>query len=317
MSKLDIPYPVSDPDLIAISLAYKNTKLIADNVFPRRPVGKEEFKFYAYPKGQFLTIQRSKAGRKGELNKVDFEAQKQLGSVEHYGLQTDIPAADISNAAEGLNPVNIGTEGLRALVLLEREVRAAKLAFDPANYATENKVQLAGNNRWDVSHADSTPIEDIEKGLNLPMIRPNKMVIGQAAWSVLRMHPDIVKATNRNSGDTGIASKAAVAELFELDDIYVGQGWVNIAKPGQPVVRERVWGKHCLLFNDDATAMPTLGMGMTFGFTAQLGGPTAVANPVQAGKMGLDGGLTVVNGEKVGEYITANDLGYLLEDVIS
>lgn len=316
MSKINTPHVQPDPQLVAISLAYVNTKLIADKIFPRKPVGKEEFKYYAYPQGQFLTLQRSKAGRKGKLNKVTFESNKVTGSVEHFGLSADIPASDVNNAAEGQDPVNISTEGLRNLVLLDREVRAAELAFDAAQYAASNKVQLAGNDQWS-DYTNSTPIADIEAGLEVPMIRPNKMTIGQAAWSILRQHPDIVKATQKNSGDTGLASKEAVAELFELDEVIVGQGWVNIAKPGQAVNRARVWGKHCLLFSDDPTAMPTLGMGMTFGFTAQMGGPIAATNIIKRGDMGLDGGTEVINGEKVIEKITANDLGYFIEDCVA
>lgn len=316
MSKIDIPVPQSDPDLVAISIAYRNDKLIADKIFPRKPVGKEEFKYYKYPAGQFLTLQRTKAGRKGELNKVDFEAEKTTGSIEHWGLIADVPAADVANAAEGLNPVNISTEGLRDLVLLDREKRAADLAFDAAQYAAANKVQLSGTDQWS-DYANSDPVGDIEAGLNVPMHRPNKMVIGQAAWSILRQHPKIIKSVNKNSGDAGLASKEGVAELFELDEIIVGQGWVNSAKPGQPVSRVRVWGKHCLLFADNPTAMPTLGMGMTYGFTAQMGDPTATTNQVNPGKMGLDGGLEVINGEKVNEFITANDLGYFIEDCVA
>lgn len=315
-SKINSPIPVSDPDLVAISIAYQNTKLIADKVFPRKPVGKEEFKYYKYPKGQFLTIPRTKVGRKGEVNKVDFEADKATGSVEHFGLSSDVPAYDEANAAEGLSPVNIATEGLRDLVLLDREVRAAELAFDANQYASENKVQLSGTDQWS-DYANSDPIGDIEAGLNVPMHRPNKLLIGQAAWSVLRQHPAIIAAVNKNSGDKGLASKEGVAELFELDEVVVGQGWVNIAKPGQNVQRVRVWGKHCLLFNDSPTAMPTLGMGMTFGFTAQMGDPTATTNQINPGKMGLDGGTEVINGEKVIELITANDLAYFIEDCVA
>jgi hypothetical protein len=247
---------------------------------------------------------------------VNFEAEKVTGSVEHFGLIADVPAADVNNAAEGLSPVNIATEGLRDLVLLDREVRAANLAFDAAQYASSNKVQLSGTDQWS-DYANSEPVADIEAGLNVPMHRPNKLLIGQAAWSVLRQHPSIIKSVNKNSGDEGLASKEGVAELFELDEVIVGQGWVNIAKPGQPVQRVRVWGKHCLLFADNPTAMPTLGMGMTFGWTAQMGDPTATTNQVNPGKMGLDGGVEVINGEKVIELITANDLGYFIEDCVA
>ena len=58
------------------------------------------------------------------------------------------------------------TEGLTDLIALRREVRVAALVFAAANYATANKVQLAGNDQWSVVHADSNPIPDITAGLD-------------------------------------------------------------------------------------------------------------------------------------------------------
>ncbi|MEX1120865.1 MAG: phage capsid protein [Balneolales bacterium] len=316
MPELNRPFPQADPELVAISIAYQNTRLIADKVFPRKPVGKEEFKYYKFPKGSFITVPDTTAGRKGKLNEVNFEAEQVTDSTVPHGLKAPVPQSDIDNAPDGLSPLNITTEGLRDLVLLDREVRCANKAFDADEYAADNKVQLAGTDQWS-DYANSSPIDDIETGLNVPMIRPNKLLIGQAAWSVLRQHPEIIAAVNKNDGDKGLATKAAVAELFELDEVIVGQGWVNIAKPGQPVNKVRVWGKHTLLFNDNATATPTLGLGMTFGFTAQHGDPVAGTVPVPGGDMGLDGGVNVINGEKVKELIAANDLGYFIEDCVA
>lgn len=314
MSTINRPFPAPDPELVAVSIAYRNANLIADKVLPRKPVGKENFKYHKFPAGQFLTVPSTKAGRKGRLNEVNFEAEEVTASVIPHGLKAPVPQSDIDNAPEGMNPLSITTEGLRDLILLDREIRVANLVFDPAQYATANKIQLSNaTDKW--GHADSDPIDDIETGLNVPLVRPNKMVIGQAAWSVLRQHADIVAAVNRNSGDKGIASREGVAELFELDEIIVGQGWVNSAKPGQAVTRVRVWGKHCLLFNDNATATPTFGM--TFGFTAQHGDPIAGTTPVAPGDMGLEGGVNVINGEKVLEVIAANDLGYFIEDCVA
>lgn len=314
MSVIKRPF-TPDPELVQLSVAYRNDMLIADSVLPRRTVGKEDFKYIKYPKGQFLTLTRTKSGRTGKLNEVSFEGETVTDSVIPYGLKAPVPQSDIDNAPEGYSPMATTTEGLRDLILLDREKRVADLVFSAAQYASTNKVQLAGNDRWDVDHDDSDPIADIETGLNVPLVRPNKMVIGQAAWSVLRRHPQIVAATNRNSGDKGLASKAAVAELFELKEVIVGTGWVNIAKPGQEVNLARVWGKHCLLFNDNPTATPSFGM--TFGYTVQHGTPVAGTNTVAGGDMGLDGGVEVINGEKVKELIAANDLAYFIEDVIS
>ncbi len=313
MPKTNFPF-ATQPELVAIAIAYRNKTLIADNVLPRIAVGKEEYRYNYYPKGQFITIPDTKAGRKSKLNEANFESDERTGSTKDYGLKSLVSQKDVDNAPEGVDPLSTTTEGLRDLILLDREVRVAAKVFDPATYDAANKVQLAGNDQWS-DYVNSDPIADIEEALNIPFMRPNVMTIGQEAWSTLRRHPKILKAVHKNDGDSGIASREAVAELFELEEINVGQGWVNIAKPGQPVNRARVWGKHCLLHYRNRTA--STNFGMTFGFTAQHGDPVAGTKSVDPGDAGLSGGTEVINGEKVNEEIAAADLAYFFEDCVA
>jgi hypothetical protein len=308
MSRL--PYPI-DPELVAVAVAYENEMLIADQVLPRVPVGKEEFKYFKYPKGSFFTLPDNKVGRKGQPTEVNFEASEETASTDDYGLDDPIPQSDIDNAPENYDPVAQSVEGLRNLNMLAREKRAADLVFDAGQYGSKNKAQLSGTSQWD--NEDSTPIDDIEEALDGCIMRPNKLVIGQAPWSKLRRHPKINKAINANAGDVGLAGPAAVASIFDLEDVWVGQGWINAAKPGQTPNFKRVWGKNAALLYQDSTA--TNRQGTTFGFTAQFGDQIAGQQPDS--DIGLQGGVRVRQGEKVKELITANDLGYLLEDVIS
>lgn len=307
---MPFPFP-TDPTLIAISVAYKNPRLIADQIAPRIPVGKKEYKYFKYPKGQMFTLPDTKVGRRGQPNQVNFEAQEDTGACVDYGLDDVVPQDDIDNAPENYNPVEHATEGLRNLVLLDREVRVANKVQNPDNYATGNKIQLSGTDQWNDAD-NSTPIDDIQTAIDACIMRPNKAVIGQAAWTQLRQHPAILKAVNKNSGDAGLASREAVAELFELEEIIVGEGWVNTAKPGQAVSLSRVWGKHMVLFYQDPTANTQ--RGMTFMLTPQFGSVVAGQEPDK--NVGLRGGVKVRNGETVDELIVANDLAYLIEDCV-
>lgn len=311
MPKTNFPFP-TEPELVAISIAYKNRTLIADSVLPRVPVGKEEFKFNKWPIGQMFILPDSKVGRKGVPNEVNFESEEQTGSTVDFGLDDVVPQKDIDNAPMGYNPVNHSTEYLRNLILLGREVRTAALVQDPANYANANKVQLAGNDQWS-DQANSDPIGDITAALDSMVMRPNKAVIGRAAFTKLSQHPDILKAINKNDGGKGIARREEIAEIFELEEILVGEGWVNTAKKGQAANLQRVWGKHMILFHQDLTANNE--RGMTFGFTAQHGDPVAGSKPDSS--VGLRGATRVRNGESVKEVITANDLAYLIEDCVA
>jgi hypothetical protein len=113
----------------------------------------------------------------------------------------------------------------------------------------------------------------------------------------------IVKAFHGNLGDVGIASRKFVAELFELDEIFFGEPWVNVSKKGQDPVLARVWGKHAAFLYRDSRA--DLSYGVTYGFTAQWG--DRVAGTIADPDLGMRGGYRVRVGESVKELVAAND----------
>ncbi|MDP1673369.1 MAG: major capsid protein, partial [Burkholderiales bacterium] len=161
-------------------------------------------------------------------------------------------------------------------------------------------------------YANSDPIDDIMTALDSVIMRPNLFVMGNAVASKLRRHPDIVKAYNGTAGDAGIVPLEFIQDLFEIE-VKVGQGWLNTAKPGQPVNMQRVWGKHAALVYRDKNADTQ--RGTTFGFTAQWGG--RVAGSEYDKNIGMRGGQMVRVGESVKELLTANDLGYLITDAVA
>jgi hypothetical protein len=309
------PFPVT-PELQAVALAYRNDKMIGDGVLPRIPVGLQNFKYLSYPKGTFFTVPETKVGRKGQPNTVEFDATEVDSSTQDHGLDDEVPIADIDNARAqpGMpDPLKRATEGLTELIVLAREKRVADLVFDAAQYAGANKVQLAGNDQWNVDHADSDPIADIMTALDAVLMRPNVMVIGRAAFTKLAMHKKIVKATYGDNTDAGIARRQDIAALFELEEILVGEGWINTAKKGQAANLVRVWGKHAALIHRNKSADTQ--RGTTFGFTAQWG--SRIAGSEYDGKIGLRGGQRVRAGESVKELLMANDLGYFIQDAVA
>ncbi len=308
---LNAPFPIQ-PELTAIAIAYRNAALIADDVLPRVPVGKQEFKYLKHALAEGFTLPDTKVGRKGKPNEVEFSATETSESTQDYGLDDPVPQNDIDNAPPNYDPLGRATESTTNLILLDREKRAANLVFAAANYATANKVTLSGTSQWS-DFTNSDPIAAIMNALDACVMRPNIMVIGRPTFSVLVRHPKIVKAVLGNSGDSGIARRQDVAALFELEAVYVGEGWLNTAKKGQAASLSRVWGKHCSLIYRDRLADAS--RGVTFGLTAQFGGRVAGAQPDP--NIGLRGGQRVRVGESVKELLTANDLGYFFENAVA
>lgn len=307
------PFPV-DPHLTAIAIAYANPleTLIADAVLPRVTVGKKEFKYWSYDLGEAFTIPDTKVGRRGQPSEVSFAGSEATAGCEDYGLDDPIPQDDIDQAPAGKSPVNRAVEQITNLILLDREVRAAGVVFAAGNYDASCKVTLTGNDQWS-DFTNSDPIDDVLAALEAPLMRPNVAVFGQAAWAKLSVHPKIMKAVHGNAGDTGIARRQQIAELFELSQVHVGRALVNTAKKGQTASLARAWGKHAAFLYLDPTA-DTRG-GITFGFTAEYG--SRMAGSQADANIGLRGGQRVRVGESVKELAVANRAGYLVTNAVA
>lgn len=308
------PFVIS-PVLSAVAVAYKNGQMIADSVLPRVPVSAENFKYHSYPIGEFFSPPDTKVGRKGQPNQVEFTCTEITDSTQDHGLDDPVPHKDVMSAAAqpGMpDPKLRAAQGVTELIVLAREVRAAALVFDAAKYGAANKETLAGTAQWS-DFANSNPQANIKAGIDNMLMRPNIGVMGRAAWSVVSQHPKLCKAVFGNATDAGVISKRAFADLFELEELYIGEGWVNIAKKGQPVNMQRVWGKKAAFLHRNMNADTEFGV--TFGFTAQFG--PRVAGEIVDPNIGLHGGVVVRVGESVKELVTANDLGYLFSDVVA
>lgn len=259
-------------------------------------------------------------GRKGRVAEVEFTGEERDGSVNDYGLEDVVPMSDIEKAQDmrrqkrsTFNPLDRATEGLTDLLLLDREVRTAAKVFDPSVYDADKKITLSGTSQFS-DFDNSDPIGVISEALDATFImRPNVMTMGRAVWSKLSTHPHIVKAAHGNSGDKGRATRRQVADLFELEEILVGESFVNTARKGQAAAMSRVWGKHISLFHRNRQA--DSGRGVTFGYTAEYGG--RIAGQWFDRNRGLKGAQVVRVGEQVNEIIAAPAVGYFIQNAVA
>jgi hypothetical protein len=314
-----MPYPNSfpvTPELTAIAIAYRNKTLIADDVLPRVIVPTADFKYQLFSLAEGFTVPDTKVGRRSAPNEVVFSASEATASVVDYGLSSPVPNSDIEAANNTpYDPLGRATEQTMNLLMLDREVRAAALVFATGSYAGANQATLSGTGQWS-DFTNSNPLSAIMDALDTMVMRPNIGVFGRATWTKLRQHPRIVEAvrgTGAGINAQGVVNRREVADLLELEDIYVGEGFLNTAKKGQTPTTSRVWGKHASFIYRDSLADASVGT--TFGFTGQWG--SRVAGSEYDKNIGLRGGQEVRVGESVKELITANDLGYFFQNAVA
>jgi len=306
------PFPIQ-PELTAITLAYRNQSLIADLVLPRIPVSKQEFKYTQFPVGDAFTIPDTKVGRTSAPNQVEFGGTESTTATKDYALDSPIPYADIENASgTRYNPLARNVEVTTDLILLDREVRVATAVFDTNTYGASNKATLSGTTQWS-DYTNSNPVDACLAAMDGMIMRPNKLVLGQAVWTKLRQHPKVVQGILGNTNNAGVVTREQVAALLELDEILVGQAWVNSAKKGQTASLARAWGKVAVLFYQNPAITPD--QGISYGYTAQWG--DRIAGSWDDKDIGMRGGVRARVGESVKELIPAGDLGYIFLTAIA
>jgi hypothetical protein len=320
MANMNFPFPIQS-ELTAITLAYQNRRLIADEVLPRTPVPSREFKWLQMGRDQMFTVPETAVGRKGQPNEVEFGGTETAGFVRDFGLDDVVPNEDLESAPAGFDPLGTAVTGISELVALDREKRVADLIFNLNTYPSANRATLSGTSQWS-DYSNSDPYTAIQTALDGMLMRPNIGVIGRLAWSRLRVHPKITAALAPSAiGNTSTSNAAgqpatlqAVADLLELDQIIVGEAFINTAKPGQTASLSRCWGKHMAFLHQNPVAT-IRGNAVTFGFTAEWG--NRVAGSMPEPKAGLRGAQRVRVGESVNELIVANDVGYYFQNIVA
>lgn len=308
------------PAMTAIAVAYKQPGFIADQVLPRVPVSTKEFRYQKYSLGDSFTVPDTLVGRRGQPQQIELAGSEQSDFCQDHALDSPVPNDDIeqwekansANLVASPNPLNRATTQVTELVATRREKRAADLVFNAANYGTNNKVTLSGTSQWS-DFTNSDPQSAIANALDGMVMRPNIAVFGRMTWSVLSRHPKLCAAIYKNGTTAGSITRQMFAELFELQEVYVGDAWFNTAAKGQAPVVTRLWGKHASFMHRNMNA--DADFGITFGFTAQFGGK--VAGTIEDPDIGMKGGQRVRAGESVKELITANDLGWLFTNAVA
>ncbi|MFP5474666.1 MAG: phage capsid protein [Gammaproteobacteria bacterium] len=312
------------PALAAVAIAYRQGNLIADQVLPRVPVTTENFSYLKHAKGDAFATPETRVGRKSAPNQIDWGSELVPASVEDHALDAPIPNSDIlawqtamaAAAAGGAvatpDPRVRATKLVTQSVQNRREKRAADLVFNPNSYANGNKVVAGATEQWD-NYEQSDPLPMLMEYFDSMVMRPNIGVLGRNVATKLRMHPKVCKAVFGNNTDAGTVSLRALADQLELEDIYVGDGWINTAKPGQPPQLARAWGKHAAFLVRNQEADTT--SGVTFGYTAQWG--DKVAGSIADPDIGMRGGERIRAGESVKELVTAGDLGFFVQQAVA
>ena len=307
-----------DQVLSNLALQYRQDRriFIADAVLPRVKVKKESDKYKIYDPKYWRSLPPTKRADGTAANQVGFEFSSDgTYSCEEYALR-DI----VTDRAAALQdkPIDLMADTqalLYDLILLDRERRAAALAFASSNFSGYTSA-LATGDRWDnYDSASSDPLEDIENAKESVIQNagrvPNLVIMGYEVYKKVRNHPLVVErikggATTQIPATVG---EQELARVFDVERVLVGRAVYNSANVGQSESVSFVWGKSVLVaYVDPNPGIKTY----TLGFSPMVQDVMTRRWYDQERK-----GTWIEVGEIIDEVLAAPQCGYLYTTVVS
>lgn len=234
-----------DPILTQVSVGYEPEGYIGDEVLPNVPVLLEDGSYWVWGDERFYSVDALRAPR-SRYRAVDFTATRASFHAEEYGLEFKVDDRERRNSALPTELDTEGTEIITQNLKNAKEKRIANLVLSTTNI-TQN-VTLAGANQWsDASGGDPIGVamtaHSTIQGATGRL--PNSVAMGYKVWNKLMTNPKI-KAEMSEGEQLAIRR---LAQLWNVQNIYVGSVLTATNKKGQATTLGDVWGKDVLFFH--------------------------------------------------------------------
>lgn len=296
---------VVDPVLTNLATGYTNATLVAAALMPFVSVEKEGGKIPIFGKDHFKIYNTERALR-AKSNRI---APTDIGSVDVALDEHDLEyPIDYREDAESAYPLQaMATMQVVEGIRLRHEKMVADLVQNPASYPVGNKIALSGTSCFsDLVNSDPEGVvSDAKAAVRAKVVKePNTLVIGYAAWQVLKRHSKL-KAILSDTRPR-LVQLADLREIFEIENIVVGKA-VMASDAG---VMSDIWVDNLVL-----AYVPGAGGGQrspyepSFGYTLQKRGNPVIDTRTEDGKLEI-----VRNTDIFRPYLLGADAGYLISN---
>ena len=259
-----------DNALTNISIAYKNANYIADQIFPNVPVNHISNKYFIFTKSDWYRDEAALRAPGTRAQRVDYNISTGNYTCLEYAVAKGVADEVVMNADTPLRPMAEATEYVTDKLQLRKEKDVADLAFGNSVWSSS----ATPGTLW--SNDSSDPIGDVNLAVDTVIQaigrKPNKGVLGRGLWRHLIKHPDLLDRVRggATNGNPAIVSPILIAQLFELEQILVGDSVIDSAAEGATASRAYVWGNHMLVaFVAGSASLMTPSAGYIFQFKSR------------------------------------------------
>lgn len=295
--------------LSQIAVDFKNREYVADQILTPVSVPQMLGQYLVWDQGVTFKDPKTQMGQDGTPNIMDLKATKQSFSLNIHAQATFVDPLEISQApAAQVRGMKVAK--LANMILLRRELDVAA-SLTSTTVMTSNTT-LSGTAQWS-DYTNSDPINAIAVQADALPRRPNTFVAGRDVITKLRMHPKVLAAIQYTQTG-GMAPLTALADLFEVDRIIVGDAFKDTAAENLTATKTRIWGKNAILCYVDPTPPSPLMDQPTLGYlpTLESAGLTMRTFVSRDPQRGTGEGVEFIKVEtSYGILVSAPSMGYL------
>lgn len=308
----------------------EQTSFVAMRAMPNLPVQKETDLYYRFNETDFYRDNVKVRADGTESQGADWRVSTESYFTQVRALHKDITDRQLINQDAIINLSRSTTEFLMHQMLINREREFANTFMASASWTTTVTGVSASPTgsqflQWNNEAAD--PIRDVRRGKTvvhrLTGYRPNAMLMGREVFDQL-LDADNILARINGGATTALPAMVMMerlAQLLELDNIYVMDGIVNTALRDATDDRNRnnsfIGGKNALLYYRPATAGGmTPSAGVQFSWTGYTG---ATDSGIRMTQFRMEAHKAVrVEAEMAFDFkVTGADLGYYFASAVA
>lgn len=259
-----------DTALTEFSVQYRNDALyIADRLFPRVPVAKETGKYFIFDIAEWFRNEKPGLRDLQALpDEVEYTISTGTYACQERAFQKAIPDPIRRNTDQPLDPDRNATQRVTEALLMALEKDVAGDVFSTTTFSGFTAA-LSGTDQWDnaASNPRAKVMDAHENVIKQAGAKANVAVMGRQVYTKLLQHPDFVDNVKYTSLPGMAPISDAIANVFGVDTVLVGDAIENTADEGQTASFSFVWGKFFLLaYVNPAPALESPSLGYTMAF---------------------------------------------------
>lgn len=242
----DIATVHHDVALTNLSIAYRNTAMIAREISPEVLVRKQSDRYFIYDaESAALTPRRDLRAPGTEAAQVDFRLGSEAYFCDAHALSSTIPDEERLNADAPLQPEVDRVEFLAEQLLLNQEIALATTLANP-----DNDIFNGGDPQPDPwTDPDVDIAARIDHGrtqiLQQSRVLANTLVLSHPVYTAIRSAKSVTDRVKYTR--LGTVGPDELAQLFDVERVLVGRAMRRTEDASGSI--EYVWGKDAYLLH--------------------------------------------------------------------